>query len=632
MRAWKASAVWMAVALVRGREAGACSPVIDMERRCPEAFPQLCAALHAGSLEERRAAVRAALFADTPEARQAAAGFLASTAFQIDLRPYADIFQEYCAGLKPACFWRREDDYWAKLRFDPRPSRLETLERFIQTGRSEYPRGELPRYIAVQLAASQGLGELEPMILEYLATLTPAARTRFGLDMVPAQLELTRGAEDAQDAAAAAGERLAALEDDELFRRMEEEGSFREAVLREAEVACKRSILTGKSLEACALYAGVVSRQKARFPDRFFSGSGCSVVLIGEPLPKWVDGLNNVAGSLPPSKELETPAERPERPERTVRLDPCSVPDLPGSEHWNTEPTWGGIYSVVLREASGSEVGIADGLVGHRPGETVRLRMDIRDKSGSQPTFPVAVRVSLLDSSDGTLSPMAARESCRSLRFFWNRAGSHETSLVDTQEFEYTVGRAEIAGMVPDASVPGVTVPLWRSTAKIRIDVARVGEPGGLWNPQGGGIYDVRPVGQTPKAGLPNPFEVLTRKKPDKRGELESFGPDLEPDYQAVLHQPVREYWALVDESEKADSKVFACRAQLQDRPESGPTEEVTLRRLGRTSIFVGPVTLAGDGTPLPGSELGRALTRPFILLECCGFSDHVCDPKDAAP
>jgi hypothetical protein len=627
MSKW-AAAFWVSVVLGWAPEASGYSLLVDSQRRCPEAHRDLCAALNTGNLEERRAAVLSALTAESPEARQTAAHFLRSLEFDIDLRPYVDIYMQYCGGVKPGCSWTRENEYWAALRFDPRERRLEAIERFLQTGRSGHPTGHLPRYMAVQLAASQGLGELEPMIREYLDTLTPAARTRFRLDMIPAQLELTRDGEDERDAAAAAGARLARLEDDELYRRMEEDQGFREAVLREADVACKVSILSGQRPEPCSVYSGLVHRQKARFPDSSFSSGS---FIIGKPVPAWLNALHSAAGIAPPTvSPEEIPLPRVRTP-RKARLDPCSVPDVPGLERSQTEPFWGGTYFVLLRESSGAEVGIADGIVGHRPGETVRLRLDIRDQRGVPPNFPVAVRVSMLDGSDGALRPTSGRQTCRSLNLFWNRAAARETSLVAMQEFDVTLGHAELAGMLPDPRAAGQTIPLWKSTARLRIDVVRVEEAERDWSRQGGAIYDVRPLGDIAASELPNPFAILARKRNAEGGEFESFGPDLQTPYDAIVRQPLRQYWAIVDESEKADSILFGCYAQREDDSERGPTEDVTLRRLGRSSIFVGPMTLAPGGTLLPGWQPSPTLPRPLVLLGG-GLSSVVCEPKEEAP
>jgi hypothetical protein len=423
--------------------------------------------------------------------------------------------------------------------------------------------------------------------------------------------------------------RLAQMEDDALFHRMEEETTFREAVLDVAQRACRVSLLAGGRPSGCAEFARVARRQKARFPNSAFS-SGCMMIRQGDPLPEWLDRLHSVAGedALPDRGEEPDARRRSERPERSARLDACSVPDLYGSERWNQSPFWGGSYYALLRdETGGKDVGIADGLVGHRPGETARLRLDIRDRKGHRPTFPVAVRIAVIEGGSASVALPGRPERCGALRFFWNRAASNETSLVDTEEFDVAVGRAELAGLLPDPGSPGATIPLWKSTARILIDIAELKESGDRVEHVSGGVYDVRPVGDLGPSAPPDPYAALPRARSGP-GPLVELGSNLRTDEDSVAVQPLRQYLAMVDPAEVADTKTFACHQVLRGQKGSSSTgDEITLRRLGKTPVFVAPFIAMGAGTPMPDREIGRALNRPVLLLECCGTSDLSCDP-----
>lgn len=357
--------------------------------------------------------------------RDASLRLLSSLSDRIDLRPFAGIFKEFCTTA-PRCFWTAENEDLSDLRFGALEMRVEIFERMIRSGGTKLPRGTtLLRWMAVRWAARQGLDELAPLAGEYLSTLTDRYKQRFSLEDVPALFELAGGAASEREAPSVAMARLARLPDEELCRRMDEDEPYRRAVLDLSAGACRVDILTGKAPAECGVLAGVVERQKRRFPNGHFQ-EGDIVISEPEPLPPWLNHLHGLTRGHPPAPpsvaDTATPVVR--RSPRPTGIDPCTVPELPA--HW-TQGWYMGKYFVVLNDLSAAapqDVSIADGILGHRTGATIRLRLDIRGRSGERPTFPVVVRVWLSDNSLGSLSAAGKNQHCRSLNLFWNRAGS----------------------------------------------------------------------------------------------------------------------------------------------------------------------------------------------------------------
>ena len=558
-----------------------------------------------------------------PAVREAIPVLVSAAASEMDLRPFADLFEQACR-VRKACFWTKELQDWSALRFDPRPVRLDLLERVIRSGTVTLPGGyPVSRSLAIQMAALQGLDELRPLAGEYLATLTDRYRDRLQLDDAMALFELTAGAETEMDAAFVAARRLDAMSDQELGRRMDEE-PFRKAVILEVQRACRVDALTGVVLPACGRYAFIAERQKRRFPGSSFS-DGCMMIEQQNSLPKWLDALHlatrGQAPTEPPAETAELPAERSARP---GGLDPCGLPELP--PNW-TQGWYEGKYFVVLTDQSRdrSEVSVADGVLHHAPGEKIRLKIDIRDRLGARPTFPVAMKIRLSGKSIGRLSPAGKLQECGSLNLFWNRAASEGASLVDFDEIDFTLGpSAEIAGLVPGPIAPA-TNPVWKTTERLEIQFGELKDGGGTLTREGGAVYDVRPEGASVPDRPPRPFDVLL-SRPAGALEAEFFGPELQTD-QIVVTEPRRQYVALIDRDRTEPTRPVLCFSQRENGTRVTQAEPVVFRRLAETPVFVGSFIALPEGHPDAQTVPGRTLLPPVVVIPLGAGSIGCEDP-----
>jgi hypothetical protein len=64
----------------------------------------------------------------------------------------------------------------------------------------------------------------------------------------------------------------------------------------------------------------------------------------------------------------------------------------------------------------------ASGICGHRVTDVVRLKIDIKDATGSTPAYPLLVHLNVGGPGHGTLTldPDGARITCTSATFLWH--------------------------------------------------------------------------------------------------------------------------------------------------------------------------------------------------------------------
>jgi hypothetical protein len=178
-------------------------------------------------------------------------------------------------------------------------------------------------------------------------------------------------------------------------------------------------------------------------------------------------------------------------------IDPCTIPDL-GLEKdrgW-IESNHGGRYFVVLTDLSANRgLSVADGIVGRKPGETILIGVDFRDRSDLRPDYPVVVRVSIDGGRGGFVRPAGTTYHCRAISFFWNRLNGTRLQPA-IERIEYSVGSdVRLAGLLPDENVPRRTRPLWAITERLRIEFGETNAALDRQHRDGKAEYPVRPEG-----------------------------------------------------------------------------------------------------------------------------------------
>ncbi len=326
----------------------------------------------------------------------------------------------------------------------------------------------------------------------------------------------------------------------------------------------------------------------ARIPTR-------SAILLPAILAVMAYGVNPVAACA------QTNAGR-------FSIDPCTIPDLglAGDRGW-IQSNHGGQYFVVLTDLSANRgLNVADGITGRKPGETMLLGIDLRDRAGSQPAYPVAVRFQVEGGRGGFVRPAGKNYRCREITFFWKqRNGSRLESGVD--RIEYSVGSdVRIAGLLPDESVPRRTRRLWATTERLRIEFGETDSAQDRQHRDGAADYPVRPEGTSgdfSAARIPTPFRNV------QSGD--SFGPDLQVEAM-IVREPFRAYVAVRDALERSDEKLAVASVRLDDGKLSN-RERITLRRLGSSAVFVGSLIILREGYPDSTTIPGRLLQRPIL-------------------
>ena len=279
------------------------------------------------------------------------------------------------------CFWTAQQAAFDNVRFAHVELSRGGLERAIRRGGSHLPRGTpISRVQAVQTAARQGLDELAPLSEEYLDTLTAVRRKTLSLETAPALFELSGGAETEMEAPAVALTRLEEMNDEELFGRLQEEEPFRAAVLDIAGRACEADAVTG-ARGGCGAVGRIVARLKPLGP-RSEPGE-----LRGSPI-EWLRRLDDLSSPrVFGGDTAEKTVSASRRLAQPAGIDPCTLPEIPDAEHWTPGPTTVGGYYVILRDLSSrtdGAVSVADGIRGHEPARTIRLKLDLRDRSGGR--------------------------------------------------------------------------------------------------------------------------------------------------------------------------------------------------------------------------------------------------------
>jgi hypothetical protein len=137
------------------------------------------------------------------------------------------------------------------------------------------------------------------------------------------------------------------------------------------------------------------------------------------------------------------------------------------------------------------------------PGRPARLKIDIKDATGSTPAYPVLVHLNVGGPGHGTLTldPDGALITCTSASFLWHEMNAQGQVTSPNEEFEYKMGTfAPYAGAIPDPQNPGALKPVWAVGEALGIEADAFDENG----VEQGYLND---VGVHVEPGVPDHFE-----------------------------------------------------------------------------------------------------------------------------
>jgi hypothetical protein len=612
----------VAMALVARLDALA-TTVISEPPACGEKTLKICEALRIGDpyrrVAETRRAFEEVLSSKEPEALSAVAWTVGKLKYRLDFRPYVDLLSARCGKDATRCLWQAEDGDWALLRSGSRGERLDALEHAIRYGSVRLGGGTMvQRRWAVKMAAEQGLEELQPLSEEYLATLTEARIGKLELTGVSAMFELCAGAGGYVDAARRAASRIAALPDQKFEARMTEDEGFRSAVLAIGRRVCETDPVMDAIAPECALLATVADRQrKTLAPSNVvWTGDHC----WGAKENDWREKLwcsTRAHFRISPGKaavfEPLPEATAPRKGDcRRTGVDPCGVPQLPETRgNRDVGDIW-----IALKEPSSSpykEIDVSAGITGHRSGERVRFRVDVMDRHGRPPQFPVIVEVWLEGEHAGTLSHAGIVSECSRLILLWSDPEKAGYRLPERREFELTVGpQATMAGFLPAGNQSGPPVAWWRENGRLHVRVSSVDEALDGVGARRAQWFALRPEGlSSPDPHLLEAFAERIGKGRDSAIILDSDMEDRDP----VVRQATRQFLLIRRSGEKKDIVEARCRAFDVEGHLSGEVR-FPVHRLAGTALFVGSFTQMPHGDPEPDSAPGKGIFQPLLKLE----------------
>ena len=131
--------------------------------------------------------------------------------------------------------------------------------------------------------------------------------------------------------------------------------------------------------------------------------------------------------------------------------------------------------------------GVVDtaGIHGHRIEKSVRLKLEVTDALGAEPTYPVLVQLAMGGPQHGQviLDPDGTRVTCDQAAFIWHDRDAQGTLIAANEEFEIGMGTlSSYVGVAPDPVTPGQVIPVW-GTAELLNLSAQAKESGIVCDP-----------------------------------------------------------------------------------------------------------------------------------------------------
>ena len=130
------------------------------------------------------------------------------------------------------------------------------------------------------------------------------------------------------------------------------------------------------------------------------------------------------------------------------------------------------------------EVGV-DGIHGHRIEKTVNLKLDVKDATGAEPTYPVLVQLALVGPRMGRLilDRNGSSIECSRASFLWHERDAQGalTDLNDT--FAYRLGTLSLyVGVAPDPNTPGQVTPVWGTAELLSLSAQAKAKINDAWS------------------------------------------------------------------------------------------------------------------------------------------------------
>ncbi len=126
---------------------------------------------------------------------------------------------------------------------------------------------------------------------------------------------------------------------------------------------------------------------------------------------------------------------------------------------------------------------VANGIKGHRIQKTIRLKIDIKDGTGSAPAYPVLVHLSVGGPRHGTLilDPDGLQLRCDQATFLWHERDAYGNIIALNEEFKYELGTfSGIAGFVADPANLGKVKPVWGLAEMLNVAYGVIDQTGAV--------------------------------------------------------------------------------------------------------------------------------------------------------
>ena len=542
---------------------GGTTPIAEVG--CPAQARQLCDAFAIADHDQQRIAVfkalREGLLSDQKDVREAVWRELDRRSYSTDLSPYLSVIKDLAPPTRGLAGAEMVDRI---LRlFGPRPSRIALFLQAIRSGSTSEPHGTiLRRQAAVYLAAHQGLAEVRPAAEEYLSTIPPGSQSARSLEGILSVFDLCAGATNGTDCPEVALGRLDSMDERDVRERLRTDITFRKGLSSIRTSACGN--IFRRNTDPCRRFA------------------------------KWESSLEDEKPSEP-----TLPAETLTPPTELRWIDPCTVPEF--SDYF-LQGTRYGVYArlSVASEAANARrhIGLADGLVGYRNGETVRLHLDVHEEDGAPPTWPVAVRIEVPDGMNGFVSPSGQGLHCKMIQFLWNHPEAAGGVVPVRAEFDYTVvGRPDFLARIPTGTGVADFSDAWKSAAHFKITTGEFLKSGDELRHAGDATWEVRPVGRLPSDPVKLTVERVQRLLEGVKDQAELLDSNLRRPETFVIREPRTAYVAHIgSETDPSIDVVLSSESEDGEPVDSGV--HVTLYRLGTSRVYLGTFRMVPDGYP----------------------------------
>lgn len=153
----------------------------------------------------------------------------------------------------------------------------------------------------------------------------------------------------------------------------------------------------------------------------------------------------------------------------------------------------------------GDEVIGVDGIHDHRVEKKIKLKIEVKDSSGNEPSYPILIKMRVAGSNAGKLALGEDDPTCSSLDFLWHERNAEGAIVANNDIVSYKLGKKSgIAGVKPDPSTPGAVMPVWGATEYVDVFLGAIDSENGLVD-QLSVMHSVKPQAGRPVNMKQNP-------------------------------------------------------------------------------------------------------------------------------